>query len=140
MYAELVTEALRVAGEGGQPLSFTASWPVHASGAIETKQGAVDLRKVSRWWRLAAFIAHPSAQSMGIKIAHPDDADSELRAIVEGDAPIETNFAAASSQSRPPRPSSRAPTEVAARGGPRIGRNDPCFCGSGKKYKRCHGA
>jgi hypothetical protein len=23
---------------------------------------------------------------------------------------------------------------------PRIGRNDPCFCGSGKKYKRCHGA
>jgi preprotein translocase subunit SecA len=21
-----------------------------------------------------------------------------------------------------------------------IGRNDPCFCGSGKKYKRCHGA
>ncbi len=22
----------------------------------------------------------------------------------------------------------------------KIGRNDPCFCGSGKKYKRCHGA
>ena len=21
---------------------------------------------------------------------------------------------------------------------PRIGRNDPCFCGSGKKYKQCH--
>jgi len=20
-----------------------------------------------------------------------------------------------------------------------IGRNDPCWCGSGKKYKRCHG-
>jgi len=24
--------------------------------------------------------------------------------------------------------------------GPKIGRNDPCFCGSGKKYKKCHGA
>jgi preprotein translocase subunit SecA len=24
--------------------------------------------------------------------------------------------------------------------GPKIGRNDPCWCGSGKKYKRCHGA
>jgi preprotein translocase subunit SecA len=24
--------------------------------------------------------------------------------------------------------------------GPRIGRNDPCPCGSGKKYKNCHGA
>ena len=23
--------------------------------------------------------------------------------------------------------------------GPKIGRNDPCFCGSGKKYKNCHG-
>jgi len=23
---------------------------------------------------------------------------------------------------------------------PKRGRNDPCFCGSGKKYKRCHGA
>jgi preprotein translocase subunit SecA len=24
--------------------------------------------------------------------------------------------------------------------GARIGRNDPCWCGSGKKYKKCHGA
>ncbi len=23
---------------------------------------------------------------------------------------------------------------------PKIGRNDPCWCGSGKKYKKCHGA
>jgi preprotein translocase subunit SecA len=23
--------------------------------------------------------------------------------------------------------------------GRKLGRNDPCFCGSGKKYKRCHG-
>jgi preprotein translocase subunit SecA len=21
----------------------------------------------------------------------------------------------------------------------KIGRNDPCYCGSGKKYKKCHG-
>jgi preprotein translocase subunit SecA len=27
-----------------------------------------------------------------------------------------------------------------ARGGPKIGRNEPCWCGSGKKFKRCHGA
>ncbi|HWH39825.1 MAG TPA: UPF0149 family protein [Usitatibacter sp.] len=26
------------------------------------------------------------------------------------------------------------------REGPKIGRNDPCPCGSGKKYKNCHGA
>ena len=23
--------------------------------------------------------------------------------------------------------------------GPKVGRNDPCPCGSGKKYKNCHG-
>ena len=23
---------------------------------------------------------------------------------------------------------------------PKLGRNDPCFCGSGKKFKKCHGA
>ena len=25
------------------------------------------------------------------------------------------------------------------RGGQKVGRNDPCPCGSGKKYKHCHG-
>ncbi|MBI3788685.1 MAG: SEC-C domain-containing protein, partial [Ignavibacteriales bacterium] len=24
--------------------------------------------------------------------------------------------------------------------GEKVGRNDPCPCGSGKKYKNCHGA
>ena len=24
--------------------------------------------------------------------------------------------------------------------GRKMGRNDPCWCGSGKKFKRCHGA
>ena len=27
-----------------------------------------------------------------------------------------------------------------ARSGPKIGRNDPCWCGSGRKFKKCHGA
>ncbi len=25
-------------------------------------------------------------------------------------------------------------------GKPKVGRNDPCPCGSGKKYKKCHGS
>jgi SEC-C motif-containing protein len=29
--------------------------------------------------------------------------------------------------------------ETVVREGPKIGRNDPCPCGSGKKYKKCHG-
>lgn len=31
------------------------------------------------------------------------------------------------------------PVETIRREGPKIGRNDPCPCGSGKKYKRCCG-
>jgi preprotein translocase subunit SecA len=35
-----------------------------------------------------------------------------------------------------------APAEgqPARRNEPKVGRNDPCPCGSGKKYKKCHGA
>ncbi len=31
-----------------------------------------------------------------------------------------------------------APQGTVTRAGPRVGRNDPCPCGSGKKYKKCH--
>ena len=33
---------------------------------------------------------------------------------------------------------STGPKQVMA--GQKVGRNDPCPCGSGKKYKKCHGA
>jgi len=33
----------------------------------------------------------------------------------------------------------QAPRPMPAKAAPRIGRNDPCPCGSGKKYKNCHG-
>jgi len=33
-----------------------------------------------------------------------------------------------------------ASVETVRREGKKVGRNDPCPCGSGKKYKKCHGA
>jgi preprotein translocase subunit SecA len=33
-----------------------------------------------------------------------------------------------------------APVRTVRREEPKVGRNDPCPCGSGKKYKKCHGA
>ncbi|MBI4500767.1 MAG: SEC-C domain-containing protein, partial [Gemmatimonadetes bacterium] len=51
-----------------------------------------------------------------------------------------------------PAPAATATTELPERGAvnlprprdaagtlPKVGRNDPCPCGSGKKYKKCHG-
>ncbi len=46
-----------------------------------------------------------------------------------GDEPAAATGSAGSSAAGP-----------AAQSGPKLGRNDPCYCGSGKKYKRCHGA
>jgi len=59
-------------------------------------------------------------------------------------------FAAARGQSSasaavatPPRPARTGGDDVVKtvrREEPKVGRNDPCPCGSGKKYKKCHGA
>jgi preprotein translocase subunit SecA len=35
---------------------------------------------------------------------------------------------------------SEASQAMQRRTGDKVGRNDPCPCGSGKKYKKCHGA
>jgi uncharacterized protein YecA (UPF0149 family) len=32
-----------------------------------------------------------------------------------------------------------APQEPVRRTDAKVGRNDPCPCGSGRKYKKCHG-
>ena len=37
-------------------------------------------------------------------------------------------------------PSQAAAQAAGTTTAPKIGRNDPCYCGSGKKYKKCHGA
>jgi preprotein translocase subunit SecA len=36
-------------------------------------------------------------------------------------------------------PSASGPKPGFTPSGARIGRNDPCWCGSGAKYKKCHG-
>ncbi|MHC4261434.1 MAG: SEC-C metal-binding domain-containing protein [Planctomycetota bacterium] len=48
-------------------------------------------------------------------------------------------FTDAVSSKLTPRRRSEAETQPFEHGAARTGRNDPCPCGSGKKYKRCHG-
>jgi preprotein translocase subunit SecA len=50
---------------------------------------------------------------------------------------------AASAVAEAPRPARTGGDDVVRqvkREEPKVGRNDPCPCGSGKKYKKCHGA
>jgi preprotein translocase subunit SecA len=49
----------------------------------------------------------------------------------------------AAAVAEPPRPARAGGDDVVRqvkREEPKVGRNDPCPCGSGKKYKKCHGA
>jgi preprotein translocase subunit SecA len=56
---------------------------------------------------------------------------------VEADEGAQAQAAAGPSRRPPPRVMAPQP---ARREGPKIGRNDPCPCGSGQKFKKCHGA
>ena len=52
-----------------------------------------------------------------------------------------TAFGASRAQQAPPRVGGDdAAVKTVRRDEPKVGRNDPCPCGSGKKYKKCHGA
>src|SRR4051794_5123819 len=56
-------------------------------------------------------------------------------------APSTAAPARASGPQQPPRVGGDdAPIKQVRREEPKVGRNDPCPCGSGKKYKKCHGA
>ncbi|HET7696782.1 MAG TPA: preprotein translocase subunit SecA [Vicinamibacterales bacterium] len=51
--------------------------------------------------------------------------------------------AGATAVAEPPRPARSGGDDVVRqvkREAPKVGRNDPCWCGSGKKFKKCHGA
>ena len=72
-------------------------------------------------------------QQQAMKFIHADAA-----AVPEENAPRQPEAAAGQPRAaaRKAQPASRQPI---TRQGRKIGRNEPCPCGSGKKYKQCHG-
>jgi preprotein translocase subunit SecA len=53
--------------------------------------------------------------------------------------PDEALAQAAAEEAGEPAPAPAEPVQPFVRAGQKIGRNDPCPCGSGRKYKNCHG-
>lgn len=78
------------------------------------------------------------------QLVHPE---AERIPAVEG-ANVGADFVSARDAATPRGGARPAPTsetiesrpQPIRRGQPKVGRNDPCPCGSGKKYKKCHGA
>jgi preprotein translocase subunit SecA len=62
------------------------------------------------------------------------------RNVVEGRAAVGASSSAAGAATATAVVGGGNGAAAPARSGPKIGRNDPCWCGSGKKYKKCHGA
>ncbi len=72
-------------------------------------------------------VPHPDPVETVLQLDHEDVRELEaLRAAIEPVAPTT--------------PVADLPSLEARFGGADVGRNDPCPCGSGRKFKRCHGA
>ncbi len=76
----------------------------------------------------------PETRLPEVKKAMPDrPTDYSRYTASKEEMPGDDNRRAASANQGAPSPI------MPAKAGPKIGRNDPCPCGSGKKYKNCHG-
>ncbi|PID54852.1 MAG: preprotein translocase subunit SecA [Gammaproteobacteria bacterium] len=80
-----------------------------------------------------------------VQVQHPDEAAQIEQQRQEAAAREQRQFEHAKTQALAQESAEQAPQQAAApeqpytRDGRKIGRNEPCPCGSGKKYKQCHG-
>lgn len=98
------------------PLALMACW----SGRVARREAVVhlsslELTRIRRWDRLAELLGDGTFTGLQFTTEMPVDDHPQLEALLDGDGL--------------PAPWVRV--------APRVGRNEPCSCGSGKKYKRC---
>ena len=73
--------------------------------------------------------------TMTVQIRGPED----VQAVEPAAAPENVQFHHADYEEALAQPSEDAASQPFVRKTEKVGRNDPCPCGSGKKYKQCHG-
>ncbi|PYR29668.1 MAG: preprotein translocase subunit SecA [Acidobacteria bacterium] len=97
------------------------------------------------WWLRPILTEPPATRRPAPRRSSPlilSGGGDEPAPAFAGAAPARGSPSAAGGSARQP---SRvggddAPVKTVRRDEPKVGRNDPCPCGSGKKYKKCHGA
>ena len=77
----------------------------------------------------------PEQSGDDLAFAKALDAEHPLRGMDEAIEDLVGNVVALADLAR----GERLKVETVRRTGPKVGRNDPCPCGSGKKWKQCHG-
>jgi preprotein translocase subunit SecA len=97
-------------------------------------------------WRLTPVAGDAAGTAAPIRPAAPRRPPQQITLNSPQSAPPASPFGAIRSNTggqAPPRPARTGGDDVikqVKRDEPKVGRNDPCPCGSGKKYKKCHGA
>lgn len=115
----MLLRAELVPAEQATPQSVLADRQINYQGADESLAGGA-LTNVAK-----AELANPTGAHVKEDLVNNLGADGDVQVTVRqpGGASQTSHVAAASSETA----------------GKRVGRNDPCYCGSGKKYKKCHG-
>jgi preprotein translocase subunit SecA len=107
----------------------------------------IDEEMVRYLWRLrpvaASDEAAPATVAAPVRAPQPKPQQMSFSSGSSSSAPAGVPRGAAPSNT-PPQPArvggDDAPVKTVRHDEPKIGRNDPCWCGSGKKFKKCHGA
>ena len=89
------------------------------------------------WGQLLANIRHTIAHAI-FHLVLTETAPTPTRAPVAAGAGQPAAASQPTLAMRENRPDQKA-VPAARVNGKKVGRNDPCWCGSGKKFKRCHG-
>jgi preprotein translocase subunit SecA len=74
------------------------------------------------------------------KLQGPAAAPTALAAATQASQPVQSQPVPAGRRGEAAEEEVKLPAITIRRDTPKVGRNDPCPCGSGKKFKNCHGA
>jgi preprotein translocase subunit SecA len=115
---------------------------------FQAMKDRIDEEMVRYLWRLRPVIeATPNAPEADAAaapiVARPAPRRPVQTTLSGGSATAVAPARSATATATPPRPARTGGDDVVKtvrRDEPKIGRNDPCWCGSGKKFKKCHGA
>ncbi len=115
-------------------------WKEHLLGMDQLRDG-IGLRGYGQKDPLAEYKREGFDMFSGMMNSIKSDALERLFKVqvVQGERPEEVEEATKPKQITLNRGEGTAPKTV-QRAEEKVGRNDPCPCGSGKKYKKCHGA
>jgi len=103
------------------PAALEAVWRDGALGNEPiVRMSAVDLSKITNWERLAAFLGSANLHALRLTADIPSEEYTQLESLLRDEMLLDYT-----------------PSQPFVRASPKVGRNDPCTCGSGKKFKRC---